>query len=80
MLLARLGEKPARVAGAYANCEPVSWEKAEAVAEEHNYIYLGPLSNPSLRYDPHRVESRRCGKVSAERLGDIEFGCTCGRA
>lgn len=69
-----------KLLGLYATGEPVSWEKAEAVAEEHNYIYLGPLSNPSLQYDPHRVECRRCGKISAERLGDIEFGCTCDRA
>lgn len=59
--------------------EPVPYEKAEATAEEHGYIYLGPLTNPSMADDPHRVECRRCGKITAERLGDIAFGCTCHR-
>ena len=65
--------------GAYGDNEPVAYEKAQATAEEHGYIYLGPLTNPSMAHDPHRVECRRCGKISAERLGDIAFGCTCGR-
>lgn len=63
--------------GSFANVEVVPYEKAQQVAEEHDYIYLGPLTNPSLPDDPHRTECRRCGKISAERLGDIQFGCTC---
>ena len=63
--------------GPYANVEPVPQEKAQEVAEEHGYIYLGPLTNPSLPDDPHRTKCRRCGKISAQRLGDIQFGCTC---
>ncbi|RYB89316.1 hypothetical protein EUA06_15105 [Nocardioides glacieisoli] len=61
----------------YARIEPVSFEKAQATAEEHGFIYLGPLTTPSMPSDPHRTECRRCGKISAERLGDISFGCTC---
>ena len=63
--------------GPYADPEPVPYEKAQAIAGEHGYIYLGPLTKPSLANDPHRTECRRCGKISAERLGDISFGCTC---
>jgi DNA polymerase-3 subunit epsilon len=63
--------------GAYGDNEPVPYEKAQATAEKHGYIYLGPVTSPSLPHDPHRVECRRCGKISAERLGDIAFGCTC---
>ncbi|HET7386190.1 MAG TPA: exonuclease domain-containing protein [Nocardioidaceae bacterium] len=63
--------------GPYDDPEPVPYEKAQTIAEDHGYIYLGPLTNPSLAYDPHRTECRRCGKISAERLGDISFGCTC---
>ncbi|RYC14772.1 exonuclease domain-containing protein [Nocardioides zhouii] len=63
--------------GPYGDNKPVTYERAEATAEEHGYIYLGPLTNPSMAYDPHRVECSRCGKISAERLGDISFGCTC---
>lgn len=57
--------------------EPVPYEKAQAIAEENGFIYLGPLTSPSLLDDPHRTQCRRCGKISAERLGDIAFGCTC---
>lgn len=63
--------------GPYANVEVVPYEEAREVVEEHGYIYLGPLTSPSLPDDPHRTECRRCGKISAERLGDIQFGCTC---
>jgi len=63
--------------GAYAMVEPVPYEQAQAVAEDHGYIYLGPLTDPSLPDDPHRTQCRRCGKLSAARLSDISFGCTC---
>ncbi|HWJ68024.1 MAG TPA: exonuclease domain-containing protein [Nocardioides sp.] len=63
--------------GPYARVQPVPYEEAQAIAEENGFIYLGPLTNPSMPSDPHRTECRRCGKISAERLGDIAFGCTC---
>lgn len=63
--------------GPWANVEPVSFDEAKAFAEEHGYDYLGPLTAPSYRDDPHHTKCRRCGKVSAERLSDIGFGCTC---
>lgn len=61
----------------YTDCEPVPYEQAQQIAEDNGFIYLGPLTNPSLPNDPHRTECRRCRKISAERLGDIGFGCTC---
>lgn len=64
----------------WANMEPVPYEEAEAFVEEHGFDYLGPLTAPSLSDDPHHTQCRRCGKISAERLGDIAFGCTCTRA
>jgi DNA polymerase III epsilon subunit-like protein len=57
--------------------EPVPYEKAQAIAEANGFFYLGTLTSPSLLDDPHRTECRRCGKISAARLGDIAFGCTC---
>jgi DNA polymerase-3 subunit epsilon len=63
--------------GEFANLEPVPYEEAKAFAEEHGFDYLGPLTAPSLRDDPHHTRCRKCGKISAERLGDISFGCTC---
>jgi DNA polymerase-3 subunit epsilon len=64
--------------GPHANVTPVSYEKAKELAEEHGYEYLGPLTAPSLNDDPHHVRCCGCGRISAERLGDISFGCsTC---
>lgn len=63
--------------GPFADLREVPYEEAQKVAEAHEYIYLGPLTSPSLLNDPHRTQCRRCGKISAERLGDIQFGCSC---
>lgn len=66
-----------RLQGIYADVTPTSPGEARKFAEEHGYDYLGPLTDPSLRDDPHHTRCRYCGKLSAERLGDIGFGCTC---
>ena len=68
------------VQGEWAHVEPVPYEEAKAVAEENGFDYLGPLTAPSLPDDPHHTRCRRCGKIGAERLGDISFGCTCSRS
>lgn len=65
--------------GEWASTEPVSYEEAKAFVEENGFEYLGPLTSPSLGGDPHHTRCRRCGKISAERLGDIGWGCTCSR-
>ncbi|KAB7742949.1 hypothetical protein GA707_14940 [Nostocoides sp. F2B08] len=66
-----------RLEGRFANLTPVTYADAQAIAEAHGFRYLGPLTNPSLPSDPHRTECVRCGKITAERLADIAFGCTC---
>lgn len=63
--------------GVYAATEVVPEQRARQTAEEHGYDYLGPLTSPSLRDDPHHVRCRYCGRLSAERLGDIGWGCQC---
>lgn len=63
--------------GEWANVESVPYDEAKVFVEEHGFDYLGPLTAPSLSDDPHHTRCRRCGKISAERLGDISFGCTC---
>lgn len=62
----------------WAHDAPVPFEEAKSIAEEHGFDYLGPLTAPPLPDDPHHTRCRRCGKISAERLCDIAFGCTCG--
>ncbi|MFF2205218.1 zinc-ribbon domain-containing protein [Streptomyces sp. NPDC058145] len=66
-----------RAQGAHANLVPIPASDAQQIAEAHGYDYLGPLTSPSLTDDPHHVRCRHCQRVSADRLGDIEFGCTC---
>jgi DNA polymerase III epsilon subunit-like protein len=66
-----------RMQGEWADLTPVLYEEAKSFIEEQGFDYLGPLTAPSYRDDPHHTRCRRCGKVSAARLGDIGFGCTC---
>lgn len=63
--------------GAYANWTPIPETKARKHAEDNGYEYLEPLTDPSLPDDPHRVRCVYCGRISAKRLGDIDFGCSC---
>lgn len=63
--------------GPHARLAPVAREDAAAKAEQFGYDYLGPLTTPSLPDDPHHVRCRYCGRLSAERLGDIGWGCSC---
>lgn len=67
-----------RMQGDWADLTPVPSAEAELLADTHGFDYLGPLTAPSYRDDPHHTQCRRCGKISAARLGDIAFGCTCG--
>lgn len=61
----------------FVDLKPPSIESAQIVAEEHGFDYLGPLTTPSLRGDPHRTRCLYCGRISAHRLGDISWGCSC---
>ncbi|GEE00383.1 hypothetical protein nbrc107696_08290 [Gordonia spumicola] len=58
---------------------PVDLDEVRAIAEANHFDYLGPLTDPSLPDDPHRTRCRDCGKISAERVGDMGWGCTCRR-
>ena len=46
-------------------------------AEEYGFEYLGALTDPSLDSEPHRVRCLHCGRISAERLSDVGWGCSC---
>ena len=63
--------------GIDAKTHHVSEEVARDHARKNGYEYLEPLTQPSLPDDPHRVRCLRCGRISAQRLGDIGFGCQC---
>lgn len=63
--------------GAWADLTPVPEAEARAHADANGFDYLEPLTSPSLRNHPHRVQCRYCDRISAHRLGDIGFGCSC---
>lgn len=67
----------AATSGAPANSTDPGIDEMRAFAEEHGYEYLGPLTSPPLGEDPHRVRCRYCGRISAQRPGDIGWGCSC---
>lgn len=54
-----------------------SVECAKTAAEENGYTYRGSLTGPCLESEPHKVKCKRCGVITAERVGDIAWGCTC---
>lgn len=67
-----------RLAGTAA--VPVDVEDVRRHAELNGLEYLGPLTNPSLPDDPHRTRCKSCGKIEAERLGDMGWGCSSCRS
>ena len=66
-----------RLQGLYADKTPVPVQEARKTAERNGYEYLRPLTEPSLRDDPHHVRCLYCGRLSAQRLADIGWGCQC---
>lgn len=65
--------------GEAVDIESVSLEEAEEAADKNGFEYLRPLTAPSLRGDPHLTRCRRCTRITAARIGDIGFGCSCSR-
>ncbi|MFE7065563.1 zinc-ribbon domain-containing protein [Microbacterium sp. NPDC057658] len=63
--------------GSFGDYSPVAEDTARAHAESNGFNYIRPLTEPSLSGDPHYVRCRSCGRLSAQRLGDIGFGCSC---
>lgn len=54
--------------------------EAERHAVANGFRYIRPLSSPSLDNDPHLVQCERCLRITADRLGDISWGCSCARS
>lgn len=59
--------------------DALTLEDAQARADQAGYDYLMPLTNPIYRSDPHLVRCRACKRQTAERVGDMGFGCSCRR-
>lgn len=58
---------------------PLDLSEVQDSAQANGLEYIQPLTAPSLEGDPHLTRCRSCGKISADRAGDIAFGCTCSR-
>lgn len=63
--------------GGHANFPPEDTGRVEELAESMGYEYLGPLVPQPKDGDPHRVRCTYCGHISAQRSGDIAWGCSC---
>lgn len=61
----------------YRGLTPVAEAEVRQRADESGYDYLEPLTSPSLENDPHRVQCRRCKRITAQRLGDLGWVCSC---
>ena len=59
--------------------QPVDISIVQQKAEKHGFTYLGPLTDPSLDDDPHATRCNSCGRIEAQRDGDIGWGCPCQR-
>jgi ssDNA-binding Zn-finger/Zn-ribbon topoisomerase 1 len=53
--------------------ETGSDDQLRELCQATGYDYLGPAPLPPS----YRVRCRYCGRISAERTGDIEYGCAC---
>ncbi|MDZ8160850.1 zinc-ribbon domain-containing protein [Microbacterium aquimaris] len=64
-------------AGRSARTTPNDLDAVAKLAQEHFYVYIRPLTDPSLPDDPHLTECERCGVRSVQRVGDMGFVCGC---
>ena len=71
-------EETRAMQGPYADLRVTDPQEARRQAEAGGWEYLGALTERSVGADPHRVRCTRCGRISAKRLGDLGFGCSCG--
>lgn len=71
------GAMQRRLLEGHVDFSPVPGLAAKTQAEAHGFDYLGPLTSPSLPHDPHRTRCDYCGRISAQRMGDIGWGCSC---
>lgn len=71
--------KWAKGARKHSGNRPVDLHHIQQMAEANGFTYLGPLTEPSLDEDPHGTRCNRCGRVEAQRPGDLGWGCTCSR-
>ncbi len=55
-----------------ADLHDLETDQARTFAEAHGYDYLGAVQPPA-----HRVRCRYCARISAERLADVGWGCSC---
>lgn len=54
-------------------------EKIVARLDSLGFDLVSTVLDVTGRDDPVVTRCRRCGKVSAERMSDVTFGCTCSR-
>lgn len=58
--------------------QSIRWQEAEALANEHGYELLDLIHGRRRGDDVMLVKCQACGRQTAERPCDVEYGCTCG--
>lgn len=58
--------------------QSIRWQEAEALADKHGYELLDLIHGGRRGDDVMLVKCRACGRQTAERPCDVEYGCTCG--
>ena len=56
-----------------------SREEAAAYVGKHGYELVSLINDTTGTDDPVAVRCRTCGRISADRITDIGWGCTCSR-
>lgn len=59
--------------------DPENPDEVRRTAEANDLEYLRPLTDHPLSGDPHATRCRYCGRVEAQRVGDMGWGCPCRR-
>lgn len=63
--------------GVISQSRGLGWEKASKLAEEHGFELLDLITGARESDEVMIVRCRSCGKQTAERPGDVAFGCGC---
>ena len=64
--------------GVIGRPQGLGWEGASQLARAHGYDLVDLIEGDRPGDDVMVVRCRACGRQTAERPGDVEFGCSCG--
>lgn len=66
--------------GVIRQAEDASWDEAAKLANQHGYDLIDLMHGSNPGDDVMVVRCQACGRQTAERPGDVAFGCTCNKS